>query len=225
LTVNNEFIEQEISSLFKDSRDKLDRIDEDVNKSKTEVVIKLAKDLEGRIPMDTISSTILEKFKGRIGKSLIHKYLPAKYKQEHRRKNVLKQKKNIIKDSKLALLSALNPLKDKEMKEEEKQMNKDLIAIDVDGRTYIQRDNDVESSKTSDETSILTDKSLTQPFYQLQKEQEQPVEKPSQFENIMAGRIVIEESGASVESSYDNSKDVLPFEFPIGRRDIQSRLN
>jgi hypothetical protein len=60
LTVNNEFIEQEISSLFKDAQDKLDRIDEDANKSKTEVVIKLAKDLEGKIPMDTISSTILE---------------------------------------------------------------------------------------------------------------------------------------------------------------------
>jgi hypothetical protein len=41
----------------------------------------------------------------------------------------------------------------------------------------------------------------------------------------MADRIVIEESGASVESSYDNSKDVLPFEFPIGRRDIQNHLN
>lgn len=60
MTVNNEFIEQEISSLFKDAQDKLDRIDEDANKSKTEVVIKLAKDLEGKIPMDTISSTILE---------------------------------------------------------------------------------------------------------------------------------------------------------------------
>jgi len=90
---------------------------------------------------------------------------------------------------------------------------------------HIFRDNDDESSKTCDETSILTDKSLRQPFYQLQKEQEQPVEKPSQFENIMADRIVIEESGASVESSYDNSKDILPFEFPIGRRDLQSHLN
>ena len=54
MTANNEFIEQEISSLFKDVRDKLDRIDEDANKSKTEVVIKLAKDLEGKIPKDSI---------------------------------------------------------------------------------------------------------------------------------------------------------------------------
>jgi hypothetical protein len=66
----------------------------------------------------------------------------------------------------------LNQKKDKKVEEEvkgeeeeEKQKNKDLIAIDVAGRTYIQRDNDAESSKTSDETSILTDKSLRQPFY------------------------------------------------------------
>ena len=67
----------------------------------------------------------------------------------------------------LSTLVLLNQKKDKKVEEEvegeeeeEKQKNKDLIAIDVAGRTYIQRDNDAKSSKISDETSILTDKSL-----------------------------------------------------------------
>ena len=48
----------------------------------------------------------------------------------------------------------------KKQMSKKKQKNKDRIAIGVDGRTHIQRDNDDKSSKISDETSILTDKSL-----------------------------------------------------------------
>jgi hypothetical protein len=57
--------------------------------------------------------------KGRIGKSLIHVYLPAKYKQEHRRNNALKQKKKIRNKINLAPLSALNQKGYKEVEAKE----------------------------------------------------------------------------------------------------------
>ena len=65
--------------------------------------------------------------KGRVSKSLIHKFLPAKYKQEYRRKNALKQKKKIRNKINLAPLSALNCQEHGEVKaveEEEKQKEK-----------------------------------------------------------------------------------------------------
>lgn len=104
---------------------------------------------------------------GRVSDTLIRNCLPEEYKQGYKISNAKKQKKNQKQKEaiNLAPLVLLNQKKDKKVDEEveeqeEKQKNKDLIVIDVDGRTYIQRDNDAESSKTSDETSILTDKSL-----------------------------------------------------------------
>ena len=105
-----------------------------------------------------------------------------------------------------------------------KQKNKDRIAIGVDGRTHIQRDNDDKSSKISDETSILTDKSLRKPFYQLQKEQDQPVEKQSQLVDTfnVLDKMIITEIGASIEHPKYNDKDLMSFEFAINRRDKKS---
>ncbi len=67
----------------------------------------------------------------------------------------------------------------------------------------------------------MTDKSLRQPFYQLQKEQEQPVEKHSQLvdtSNVL-DKMIITEIGASIEHPKYNDKDIMSFEFAINRRD------
>ena len=56
-------------------------------------------------------------------------------------------------------------------------------------------------------------------FYQLQKEQEHPVEKPSQLavtSNVI-DKTIITEMGVSVEHSKDDDKDAVSFEFAINR--------
>jgi hypothetical protein len=170
---------------------------------------------------------------GKVSDTLIRNCLPEEYKQGYRISNAKKQKKNQKQKeaTNLATLVLLNQKKDKKVEEEvegeeeeEKRKNKDLIAIDVAGRTYIQRDNDAESSKTSDENSILTDKSLRQPFYQLQKEQEQPVEKHSQLvdtSNVL-DKMIITELEVSIEHSKDNDKDVMSFEFAINAGNMKN---
>ncbi|MGB8033288.1 MAG: hypothetical protein WCF03_05650 [Nitrososphaeraceae archaeon] len=51
---NDETNEAEISLLFNDARDKLDKIDAQTQKEKRQIVKDLANNLEGKIPTDTI---------------------------------------------------------------------------------------------------------------------------------------------------------------------------
>ena len=94
------------------------------------------------------------------------------------------------------------------------------MTIDVNGRTLIQRDNDVESSKTYDETSILTDKSLRQLVLSVTERARQPVEKSQLADTYnVVDKMIITEMGVSIEHSKYNDKDIMSFEFAINRRD------
>jgi hypothetical protein len=68
----------------------------------------LARDLEGKIPTDEISSEIIHQLHGRVSQRLIHDCLDEKYKKKHRIENARKQKKNQEQD--LAALDKAVPL-------------------------------------------------------------------------------------------------------------------
>jgi hypothetical protein len=125
----------------------------------------------------------------------------------------------------------LNPQKGKEEVEEEEKQQKDKVVVMVgaDGRSFSQPEGDAKMSTTSDDSPTFTDKSFGQPPYQSQKEQEQEQERheiPSQLTvtSIVAGKKIIAE-GASFEHFNDNDKDIMSFEFPINRRDLQNYLD
>jgi len=84
------------------------QIEEQAKKAKSEIVQELARDLEGKIPTDEISSEIIHQMHGRVSQRLIHDCLDEKYKKKHRVENARKQKKNQEQD--LAALDKAVPL-------------------------------------------------------------------------------------------------------------------
>lgn len=90
--------QKEISSLFVEAKDKLVKIDKEVNQKKKDIVINLAKDLEGKIPTDSICQRIVEELNGEVSRSLIQNCLPEEYKQGYRVKNAKQQQQQHIKN-------------------------------------------------------------------------------------------------------------------------------
>ena len=227
-TESEETLNPEVYSLCNEALAKLDRIKQEekgelkdvrleTSRKKKEIVIELAERLEQLIPQaDTISSTILKQLNGQISKSLIHECLPAKCKQEHRRKNAKKQKKKkqqLEKDgSNLASIVVLNPQEYQE--EEEEEENKVAVMIGVNGRSYSQPEQDAEMPTTSDDSTTFTDKSFSQSSDQSQKEQEQLHKISSQLPvtSSSADRMIITE-GVSIKLSNDNDEVIYPFDF------------
>jgi hypothetical protein len=84
--------EQEISMLFQAAVIKLDGIDTHAKKQKTQIVQDLARDLEEKIPLDTIAIEIIHQLRGHVSERLIHDCLDEKYKRKHLVDNAKKQK-------------------------------------------------------------------------------------------------------------------------------------
>ena len=120
--------DKEISLLFNDARDKLDGIDKEAKKEKKQVIIQLAKDLDGKILTDTISIEIVNQLRGKVSERFIHNCLDEKYKQKSQVENARKQKKKKeeVDVENLAVLSPPN-----------QEAEKEVITIDVDGREEI----------------------------------------------------------------------------------------
>jgi hypothetical protein len=232
-----ESYQKDISSLFVEAKDKLVKIDEDAKLKKKDIVVNLAKDLEGKIPTDSICQKIVEELNGIVSRSLIQNCLPEDYKQGYRVKNARQQQqqqqqKNLQKEeTKLALAVALNPEENKEVKIEEHQKNNGVVFTDVDGMSYLQWEkNDKKSSAiSSNESNIVEDKSSSQSSNQLHKEQQQYLQRPSQLTaaattTTNADKTIITE-GTSFEYSNENNKDIIYFEFFIEHRDLENYLN
>jgi hypothetical protein len=159
LNESDETLNPEVESVCNEERAKFDNLKQEekseqdnvrnhMNKKKRKMVVEFAERLDKLHPQkDIISSIIVKTLKGLVSKSLIHACLPAKYKQEHRRINALKQKKkknkNIKVELKSAPLSALNPQKE----EAEKQKTKVEVMAGTNGRSYIQREDDGKTSE------------------------------------------------------------------------------
>ena len=93
--VNPTDSQQEISACFEAAIKKLDKVDSDANKKRSEIVQELARDLEGKMPTDEIAAEIVHQLRGRIGERRVYECLEGdqytKYKKKHRVQNARKR--------------------------------------------------------------------------------------------------------------------------------------
>jgi hypothetical protein len=94
---------EKLDKVEADAKKKIDAVEAETKKAKSQIVQELARNLEGKIPTDEISSEITHQLHGRVSQRLIHDSLDEKYKKKHRVENARKQKKEQEHD-----LAALN---------------------------------------------------------------------------------------------------------------------
>jgi hypothetical protein len=85
-------LEEQLCAVFEEAKSKLDNIDTRAKNEKKQVIVQLAKDLEGKVPIDTISIEIVNQLRGRVSERFIHICLDNKYKQKYRAENAKKRK-------------------------------------------------------------------------------------------------------------------------------------
>lgn len=111
MSEEQESIEHEVFVLFENAERKLKKINEEVQGKKSQVVIELARDLEGKIPTDTICNEIVKRLPRSIASErLIRDCLDLKYKQKEKAEIARKQKKKKIQESSDGLAASM-PLK------------------------------------------------------------------------------------------------------------------
>jgi hypothetical protein len=168
-----ESLDEQISPIFEDAKSKLEEINQEAYKKKRDIVIELAKKLEDIISQtDTICKMIVNRLYGKVTGRFIRQCLPAKYKQEYRRKNAKKQKKKYYKESELA---AKTPLNQQEYQEEEEEKQNDKVAVMVgavgSAYTQIKEDNSTETESEAHADSPSKDKIFAQSFFSSQQQQ------------------------------------------------------
>ena len=141
--------EQEISRCVKAAIEKLDRVDANAEKEKTQIVKDLAKDLEGKIPTDSICNEIVHQLHGKVLPRTIRNCLDEKYKERRRAENARKQKRKESTED----LAASVPL--------EQEKPKQQIAVTQDGNSVIMND-----TSTNTEASPISSDGANEPHGQ-----------------------------------------------------------
>lgn len=103
-----EILDNEISSLFKDARDKLEAVSKDTEMKKKDIIVTLAQSLDGKIQTDTICIEIVNQLREKVSERFVRQCLDEKYKQKSRVHNAKKQKS-------VDIVAALPPLNDREV--------------------------------------------------------------------------------------------------------------
>ncbi len=164
----------EVTKLFVDARDKLEKVEANAIKQKKQIVVDLAKSLEGKIATDTIYMEITNQLRGQVNERTVRAYLDKKYKQKPEVENATKQMKRQQEPDRLAALSLLN--------REDAENKKEIIVVDVGGsQTMIQddrkeddKDADDEMHSISNESPITNDEynGANPPLIQIQEQQQ-----------------------------------------------------
>jgi hypothetical protein len=113
--------EEAISLCFQTAIEKLEKVDADAEKEKTQIVLELAASLEGKIPTNSICNEIVHQLRKKVHERTIRNCLDEKYKEKHRVENARKQKRKRHED-----LAASVPLEPKQQ-----------IAATQDGKSVI----------------------------------------------------------------------------------------
>jgi len=230
-----EKFEAETSLLFEDAIEKIEKVDIQANESKKQIIINLAKNLEGRIPTDTISMEIVKQLYGRVSKRFIHQCLDIKYKQKVRVYNARKQRH--LKYKVIGKLGVVTPLKQAVEEEEED------VIVDASDNISIE-DADRNEPSTTIDFSVMTDKTIASvsnqqehglnektdhsleeysSYQELRNEtREVALEKASQF--VTADKMVITEVSANTHDN-EMDKSILHFEFPMHYKDLQNHMD
>jgi hypothetical protein len=144
-------IEEQLCAVFEEAKSKLDNIDTRAMNEKKQVIIQLAKDLEGKVPTDTISIGIVNQLRGRVSERFVHLCLDNKYKQKYRAENAKKRKSKEQEkgnEENLAALLLLNH-----------ETKRRVIVIDSEGRSEVE---DVDkSTKQHASDNVLEDARTT----------------------------------------------------------------
>ncbi|HEY6534931.1 MAG TPA: hypothetical protein VIY08_03885, partial [Candidatus Nitrosocosmicus sp.] len=194
-----------IDKLFEDAREKLedieleaiDKIEEikiEAKGKKKQIVVALAKNLEGTIPSNSICNTIVIRLKGKVDGRFIRGILPEKYKQEYRSNNGKMQKKIKV----LEKLAGVTPLKSnteaKKQQDEDKKRLQPILLVNTDGSTTTQNYDDTESSIVTEILNTNNSESSTiQQSSRYQQQQQQSFQEKNYDEEKM--------------QEYSNSKD------------------
>ena len=124
----------------------------------------MAKNLEGKIRTDTICVEIVNQLRGQVSERFIRECLDEKYKEKVRVENARKQRPK--KDKETDKLAAVTPLNQQE-----------VVAVDANGRTSIQEDEEKDKEPSTTTDSSITDKNFTPESYQ-QEQQSKNQSKP-----------------------------------------------
>jgi hypothetical protein len=235
----------ETSLLFEDAIEKLDKIDVQANDSKKQIIINLAKNLEGKIPTDIISMEITDQLRGRVSPSFIRECLDEKYKVKFRAENAKKQKPIPQRGLVLAPVVALKQQKELEEVTEQETIEKVDTIVDAGDKISIEEEKRGEPYTTID-FSFMTDKTIVPVSYQQQQEHKLK-EKPNKeleecssckdlYDENLELKEVLQKSSqfatadmmlsTSATATYDVDKgnDVLPFEFSMLFRNIRNYM-
>ena len=137
--------EDEVSRLFKDAIIKIDQIDKQAKKEKKNIVKDLARDLEGKIRLETICVEIINQLCGRVSERFIRECLDDKYKQQIRAENAKKQKILYKAEESYENLAALAPLK---QQGEYAKKTKQIISVQSGQAGSIERKKEAQLSLT-----------------------------------------------------------------------------
>ncbi len=239
--INGEYPDAEISILIQDAIVKLKKIRAYANQQKKQVVIELAKNLEGKIATDTICMEIVNQLRGQVHERFVRECLDEKYKQKPRMENARKQKKqkqveNKEDVDKLAAVTPLNqaPKNDKIILVA--HGNQELVQSEGEGNDKPFTDTDNES--TEDDTESLPPKlsylkeheQKLGPRNEPVDQNERPCCKELYYENLQLkealGKLNQFTSADTMKSEKDAKNDanttnkILEFEFCLPYKDV-----
>ncbi len=158
-------LDEDISSLFNDVRNKLRSLYLQSKQQKKQIITDLALALEGKISIDSICIEIVNKLRGQVSDRFIRESLDEKYKQKIRVDNAKKQIKNnnALKDDYnkvIAPLAEITPLKPQpEQKvngKTKKNENRQVIMVDTFGSMVFQESQEGNNPLKEDQQTILT---------------------------------------------------------------------
>ncbi len=164
-------IEEQLCAVFEEAKSKLDNIDTRAKSEKKQVIIQLAKDLEGKVPTDTISIEIVNQLRGRVSERFIHECLDNKYKQKYRAENAKRRKSKEQEKGNKENLAAVALLNHK--------TKRSVIVSDSEGRSEVE-DAD-KSTKQHASDNVLEDARTTMAkarSLQIAAKQEEEINQP-----------------------------------------------
>ena len=230
--LDGEYQDVEISNLFQDAIVKLEKIKAYANQQKKQVVIELAKNLEGKIATDTICMEIVTQLRGQVSDGFVRECLDEKYKQKHRIVNARKQKK---KQDYLEEKDAIDKLAEVTPLNSEPENGK-IILVEATGQSVVERkgdnnykklpamDNDDNSSKDNDEPPLS--KLLNQKEHKQQLGPKyEPVDQSECSGCIELSSRILDLEGALKQNQFISAdKMIIDFEFCRPYKDINTYI-
>jgi hypothetical protein len=203
----------EVTRLFEDARDKLESIEASSKKQKRQIVVELAKSLEGKIATESICADIVSQLHGQVSAGFIRECLDEKYKQKHRLANARKQQKMQRKGQQHEPGSTEDLAKVTTLNQEDDKVKKELIILDVGGRAVPQENKDEQNDEAEDdEQSSIPGASSTAKHGSLTEEQSHHSQEHQQQQQEEQGDAYNHDSPNNSPCLEDDEGDAEPEE-------------